>query len=145
MSCGAVIGLVLCRQQRVRCRVFNVVRRRHVDFCSLLFKDCLLICLVVYCCVYVLCATLTSSSARRHNAIYNASRGKSVTQRKTVRKTVVMVEKNPWWHNVSGPFITWQGPIGVKEDGGGCTRGHGRVGSMIVHRACCNKDLEGTI
>ena len=55
-----------------------------------------------------------------------------------------MVEKNPWWHNVSGPFLTWQGPTGVKDDGGGCTRGHGRVGKMIVHRACCNKDLEGT-
>lgn len=56
-----------------------------------------------------------------------------------------MVEKNPWWHNVSGPFQVWQGPVGLKEDGGGCTRGHGRVGRMILHRAVCNKDLQGDI
>lgn len=56
-----------------------------------------------------------------------------------------MVEKNPWWHNVSGPFLIWQGPVGVKEDGGGCTRGHGRVGNMIVHRACCNRDLQAIV
>ncbi len=56
-----------------------------------------------------------------------------------------MVEKNPWWHNVSGPFLVWQGPVGVKEDGGGCTRGHGRVGNMVIHRAVCNKDLEGEL
>ncbi len=56
-----------------------------------------------------------------------------------------MVEKNPWWHNVSGPFLVWQGPVGVKEDGGGCTRGHGRVGNMIIHRAVCCKDPEGEL
>ncbi|DBA87423.1 hypothetical protein WJX77_001859 [Trebouxia sp. C0004] len=56
-----------------------------------------------------------------------------------------MVEKNPWWHNVSGPFLVWQGPVGVKEDGGGCTRGHGRVGNMIIHRAVCNEQSEAIV
>lgn len=56
-----------------------------------------------------------------------------------------MVEKNPWWHNVNGPFLTWQGPVGVKPDGGGCTRGHGRVGDMAVHRAICNRDRDALV
>ena len=34
VSCRAIVGLVLCRQQRVRCRVFDVVRWGHLDFCS---------------------------------------------------------------------------------------------------------------
>lgn len=54
------------------------------------------------------------------------------------------MEKNPWYKNVDGPFLQWKGPIGVKEDGGGCTRGQGRVGNMIVHRAAFNKNKEGT-
>jgi len=37
-----------------------------------------------------------------------------------------------------------QGPVGVKDDGGGCTRGCGRVGPMTAHRAACNQD-EGEI
>lgn len=45
---------------------------------------------------------------------------------------------------MEGPFPVWQGPVGVKEDGGGCTRGRGRVGRMIIHRAVCNMDKEGT-
>jgi hypothetical protein len=53
------------------------------------------------------------------------------------------MEKNPWYKNVEGPFLQWQGPVGVKADGGGCTRGRGRVGGMVVHRAACNRDLEG--
>lgn len=54
------------------------------------------------------------------------------------------MEKNPWYKNVEGPFLQWKGPIGVKEDGGGCTRGQGRVGNMIIHRAAFNKNTEGT-
>lgn len=55
------------------------------------------------------------------------------------------MEKNPWYHNVNGPFIEWQGPKGIKADGGGCTRGHGRVGSMVIHRAVCNKSLNAIV
>jgi hypothetical protein len=55
-----------------------------------------------------------------------------------------MVEKNPWWKNVSGPFPKWEGPVGCKEDGGGCHYGRGLVGKMIIHRAVHNKDKEGT-
>jgi hypothetical protein len=51
-----------------------------------------------------------------------------------------MVEKNPWWRNVSGPFPKWDGPIGCKEDGGGSHRGRGTVGKMLVHRAVNNQD-----
>lgn len=53
------------------------------------------------------------------------------------------MEKNPWWTRIEGPFVAWQGPVGVKEDGGGCIRGRGRVGRMIIHRAVCNHDVEG--
>lgn len=53
------------------------------------------------------------------------------------------MEKNPWYKNVEGPFLQWKGPIGVKEDGGGCTRGQGRVGNMVIHRATFNKNKEG--
>lgn len=61
--------------------------------------------------------------------------------------------------------LSLQGPVGVKPDGGGCTRGCGRVGQMAVggplrqhaachcthctvhgplqvHRAACNRDAE---
>lgn len=30
----------------------------------------------------------------------------------------------------------------MKEDGGGCIRGCGRVGPMTAHRAACNQDEE---
>lgn len=53
------------------------------------------------------------------------------------------MEKNPWWQNVSGPYPTWEGPTGVKADGGGSIRGQGRVGRMLMHRAVCNRDKEG--
>ena len=55
------------------------------------------------------------------------------------------MEKNPWYKNVEGPFLQWKGPVGVKEDGGGCTRGQGRVGNMVVNRAAFNKNKEGTV
>ena len=55
-----------------------------------------------------------------------------------------MVEKNPWWKNVQGPFPKWEGPIGCKEDGGGSHRGRGTVGKMLIHRAVNNHDKEGT-
>eukprot|EP00976_Prorocentrum_cordatum_P037891 769697-Prorocentrum_minimum.AAC.2 len=45
-----------------------------------------------------------------------------------------MVEKNPWWNNVEGPFPAAYGCIGVKDDGGGSMRGRGLVGSMRIHR-----------
>lgn len=51
-----------------------------------------------------------------------------------------MVEKNPWWRNVSGPLPQWNGPIGCKEDGGGSHRGRGTVGNMLIHRAVNNHD-----
>ena len=51
------------------------------------------------------------------------------------------MEKNPWWTRIEGPYETWPGPIGVKDDGGGSIRGRGRVGPMVVHRAVCNRDL----
>ena len=50
------------------------------------------------------------------------------------------MEKNPWYKNVEGPFLQWKGPVGIKEDGGGCTRAQGRVGNMVVHRAAFNKN-----
>jgi hypothetical protein len=53
------------------------------------------------------------------------------------------MEKDPWYKNVEGPFLQWKGPIGVKEDGGGCTRAQGRVGNMVIHRAAFNKNKQG--
>jgi hypothetical protein len=53
------------------------------------------------------------------------------------------MEKSPWVMNVKGPFLQWKGPVGIKEDGGGCTRGRGRVGPMVVHRAAASRDKEG--
>ncbi len=53
------------------------------------------------------------------------------------------MEKSPWYKNVDGPFPEWEGPTGVKADGGGCTRGQGKVGSMDVHRAVFNQDAAG--
>lgn len=43
----------------------------------------------------------------------------------------------------SSNLPNWQGPVGVKADGGGSIRGQGRVGSMRVHRAVHNKRLDG--
>jgi hypothetical protein len=53
-----------------------------------------------------------------------------------------MVEKNPWWKNVQGPFPKWEGPVGCKEDGGGSHRGRGTVGKMLIHRAVNNHDKD---
>ncbi len=53
------------------------------------------------------------------------------------------MEKNPWWTSVQGPFPSWKGPVGIKEDGGGSIRGQGRVGEMRLHRAVCLRDKEG--
>ena len=53
------------------------------------------------------------------------------------------MEKSPWYKNVDGPFPEWEGATGVKADGGGCTRGQGKVGGMDVHRAVFNQDAEG--
>ncbi len=55
------------------------------------------------------------------------------------------MEKNPWWKNVSGPFPTWDGPIGCKVDGGGSHYARGKVGKMVVHRAVHNKDVAGAV
>ncbi|KAK3244856.1 hypothetical protein CYMTET_45553 [Cymbomonas tetramitiformis] len=51
-----------------------------------------------------------------------------------------MVERNPWWNNVSGPFPEAYGCVGVKADGGGSMRGRGIVGKMVIHRAVNNRD-----
>lgn len=53
------------------------------------------------------------------------------------------MEKNPWYKNVEGPFLQWKGPVGIKEDGGGCTRGQGKVGEMVIHRAAHSRDKDG--
>ncbi|KDD73712.1 hypothetical protein H632_c1901p0 [Helicosporidium sp. ATCC 50920] len=52
------------------------------------------------------------------------------------------MERSPWYANVEGPFLQWQGPKGIKEDGGGCTRGRGKVGSMAIHRAAHSRDKD---
>lgn len=52
-----------------------------------------------------------------------------------------MVEKNPWWRNVDGPFPESYGCVGVKADGGGSMAGHGLVGPMRLHRACNMRDM----
>lgn len=44
---------------------------------------------------------------------------------------------------LAGPYLQWRGPVGIKEDGGGCTRGQGLVGPMIIHRAAASRDKEG--
>lgn len=53
-----------------------------------------------------------------------------------------MVEKNPWWKNVKGPFPEQYSCVGVKPDGGGSMRGRGTVGKMLLHKAVNNKDLD---
>ena len=54
------------------------------------------------------------------------------------------MEKDPWYSKLQGPFLEWEGPVGVKEDGGGCTRPRGKVGKMEVHRAVNNRNKDGT-
>ena len=53
-----------------------------------------------------------------------------------------MVERNPWYSRVKGPFPEKYGCIGVKEDGGGSMRGRGLVGKMRIHRAVFNRDVD---
>jgi hypothetical protein len=53
------------------------------------------------------------------------------------------MEKNPWYKNVQGPYLQWKGPVGIKEDGGGCTRAQGKVGNMVIHRAAFNRNKDG--
>lgn len=55
------------------------------------------------------------------------------------------MERDPWWKNVTGPFPDWSGPVGCKEDGGGCHRASGWVGKMVVHRAVHNRDAAGAV
>ena len=55
------------------------------------------------------------------------------------------MERDPWWKNVTGPFPVWGGPVGCKEDGGGCHRASGWVGKMVVHRAVHNRDAAGAL
>jgi hypothetical protein len=55
------------------------------------------------------------------------------------------MEKNPWYKNVQGPYLQWKGPVGIKEDGGGCTRAQGKVGNMVIHRAAFNRNKEGKL
>ena len=52
-----------------------------------------------------------------------------------------MVERNPWYTRVKGPFPEQYGCVGVKEDGGGSMRGRGTVGPMRLHRAVFNRDV----
>ena len=52
------------------------------------------------------------------------------------------IDPDPWYKRIEGPFPHWQGPVGVKEDGGGSTRGRGTVGRMLVHRAVNNHDKD---
>jgi hypothetical protein len=52
-----------------------------------------------------------------------------------------MVERNPWYTRVQGPFPEQYGCVGVKSDGGGSMRGRGTVGAMKLHRAVFNRDL----
>lgn len=56
-----------------------------------------------------------------------------------------MVEKNPWWTKVNGPFPEEYGCVGVKADGGGSMRGRGTVGKMNIHRAVNNKNMDAII
>ena len=52
-------------------------------------------------------------------------------------------ELEPWYKRVKGPFPDRYGSVGCKEDGGGCHRGQGKVGDMVIHRAVMRKDMEG--
>ena len=55
-----------------------------------------------------------------------------------------MVERNPWYTRVEGPFPERYGCVGVKPDGGGSMRGRGLVGPMKLHHAVMNRD-DGTL
>lgn len=39
----------------------------------------------------------------------------------------------------------WEGPKGVKADGGGSIRGQGRIGKMLLHHAASNREAAGEI
>lgn len=48
-----------------------------------------------------------------------------------------------WWSSISDVGLpSWEGPLGVKDDGGGSVRGCGRIGSMRLHTAVCNRNAE---
>ena len=51
-----------------------------------------------------------------------------------------MVEQNPWYERVKGPFPLKYGYEGVKEDVGGSMRGRGTVGRIKIHRAVFGRD-----
>lgn len=53
-----------------------------------------------------------------------------------------MVEKNPWYTRVEGPFPEKYGCVGIKPDGGGSMRGRGSVGPMKLHHAIMNRDMD---
>lgn len=53
-----------------------------------------------------------------------------------------MVERNPWYSRVQGPFPDSYGCVGVKPDGGGSMAGRGLVGPMRLHRAVFNRDAD---
>lgn len=53
------------------------------------------------------------------------------------------MERNPWWQQIQGPFPTWDGkPVGIKADGGGSIRGHGRIGNMRIWQAAHARDAK---
>ena len=56
-----------------------------------------------------------------------------------------MVEADPWWNNVKGPFPESYGCVGVKHDGGGSMAGHGLVGPMRLHRAVNRRDMSALV
>lgn len=60
-------------------------------------------------------------------------------------QSISKMEKNPWYRNVQGPYLQWKGPVGIKEDGGGCTRAQGKVGNMVIHRAAFNRNKDGKL
>merc|ERR1712010_29196 len=57
------------------------------------------------------------------------------------RERTRRMEKEPWYTRVEGPFPEWQGPVGVKADGGGSTYAQGKVGNMVMHRAVNNRNI----
>ena len=67
----------------------------------------------------------------------------TTTTKRTGHWLTQRMEKEPWYTRVEGPFPEWQGPVGVKEDGGGSTYAQGKVGEMVIHRAVNNQDVNG--